>query len=272
MSLPARDGSEVRRKTDGLAAAAAARPRDAAERARAEYWKKYDWLGGSGDVREVLSASGVAPAWSPKKRQPQYASLRSICVFEDSEVGVAGAASTPNAARKPFKALSVLTNTPKTPGKTPGKRPAVSHAMEVNFCAACVRTRAELQSCLAGVTGGDWGQGKSFGADVAAAQAVGDKENSHPNAKCTGAEQHPATPGQKRKRQELEVRLGADDAAETGAGSCYKNPSKTRCLSRRVDFQVRGDGRKSACLAHSRLECPLLLKQALHKHILDLAK
>ena len=246
MSLSARDSSQVRRKTDGLAAASAAQPRDATERTRAEYWKNYDWLGGSGDVREVLSASGVAAARSPKKRQPQYASLRSICVFEDSEVGVAGAASTPNAGvaqRKPFKALSALTNTPKTPGKTPGKRPVARHAIEVIFYAACVRARAELQSCLAGVTGGDWGQGKSE--DVAAAQTAGDKENSHPNAKCTGAEQHPATPGQKRKRQELEVRLGADDAAETGDGSCCKSPSKTRCLSRRVDFQVRGDEGKS---------------------------
>jgi hypothetical protein len=197
---------------------------------------------------------------SPKKRHEQYASLRSIYVFDDSEVGVAGAASTPSAARKPIKALSALTNTPKTPGKTPkapGKRTAVRYAIEVNLCAACVRARAELQSCLAGLTGGDWRQGTRCGDDEEAAQNAGDKENSHPNAKCTGANQHPATPSQKRKRQELEVRLGADDAAETGAGSCCKSPSKTRCLSRRVDFQVREDGGQSlcrACLAQTRPE------------------
>ena len=184
-------------------------------------------------------AGGSAKSRSSRKRPPQYANLRSVCVFEDSDAGGASA-STPNPSRRPLAALSALTttNTPNTPGgKTPGRRTAArSTAFEVR-CRA--HARCSLRGCPGGSDGPGW-QGKKVvfapsstppgGTAATVAQAAGDKENSHPNPQCP-TPQHGATPGQKRKHQELEVRLGSEDA---GPGS--------RSTSRRVDFQVRDCG------------------------------
>jgi hypothetical protein len=101
--------THARKETAGKVA------RDAAERARAEYWNKYDWLT-VGDNSVTFS-----PVVHKGKRQvaSKRSGLSALKIFEDVQCPVGSA--TPK--RQPFSKLS-LTSTQNTPGKMPGKAPA----------------------------------------------------------------------------------------------------------------------------------------------------
>jgi len=100
--------------------------RDAAERARVEYWNKFqpvDWLEGS-----TFSPMNAGKRVASKRRI--LASASSLSVFEDVGVGAKGrGTATPN-KRQPFSSLLLRTNTPQhagTPLQTPAMAPLTPH-------------------------------------------------------------------------------------------------------------------------------------------------